>query len=211
MKRSFKARAFLIFIFSIILSSCSLPVSREPYAPGYIERGIASWYGEEFHGRPTSSGEIYDMHALTAAHKLMPLGTVAKVTNLENGRSVTVKINDRGPFIDDRIIDLSYGSAGSIDMVETGLAPVEIEVLKWGERISDFTIQVGSFVIQENAIRLKDRLEQKYADVYIVPFDKDDMKFYRVRVGVMKDIKEAEQLAGELSATGLVIFITRKD
>lgn len=211
MKRSFKTRIFFIFIFSIILSSCSLPVSRESYAPGYIERGIASWYGEEFHGRPTSSGEIYDMHALTAAHKLMPLGTVAKVTNLENGRSVTVKINDRGPFIDDRIIDLSYGSAGAIDMVETGLAPVEIEVLKWGERISDFTIQVGSFAIQENAIRLKNRLEQKYADVYIVPYDKDDMKFYRVRVGIMKDIKEAEQLAGELSATGLVTFITRKD
>ena len=211
MKKSFKTWIFFIFIFSTILSSCSLPVSREPYASGYIERGIASWYGEEFHGRPTSSGEIYDMHALTAAHKLMPLGTVAKVTNLENGRSVIVKINDRGPFIDDRIIDLSYGSAGAIDMVETGLAPVEIEVLKWGERISNFTIQVGSFVIQENAIRLKDRLEQKYADVYIVPFDKDDMKFYRVRVGVMKDIKEAEQLAGELSATGLVTFITRKD
>src|SRR3990170_2848981 len=149
MKRSFKTWIFFIFIFSMIVSSCSLPVSREPYAPGYIERGIASWYGEEFHGRPTSSGEIYDMHALTAAHKLMPLGTVAKVTNLENGRSVTVEINDR--------------------------------------------------------------LEQKYADVYIVPFDKDDMKFYRVRVGVMKDIKEAEQLAGELSATGLVTFITRKD
>ncbi|MBI5038770.1 MAG: septal ring lytic transglycosylase RlpA family protein [Nitrospirae bacterium] len=211
MKRFFKTRIFFIFIFSMILSSCSLPVSREPYAQGYIERGIASWYGEEFHGRPTSSGEIYDMHALTAAHKLMPLGTVAKVTNLENGRSVTVKINDRGPFIDDRIIDLSYGSAGAIDMVETGLAPVEIEVLKWGERISDFTIQVGSFAIQENAIRLKNRLEQKYADVYIIPYDKDDMKFYRVRVGIMKDIKEAEQLAGELSATGLVTFITRKD
>ena len=211
MKKSFKTWIFFIFIFSTILSSCSLPVSREPYAPGYIERGIASWYGEEFHGRSTSSGEIYDMHALTAAHKLMPLGTVAKVTNLENGRSVIVKINDRGPFIDDRIIDLSYGSAGAIDMVETGLAPVEIEVLKWGERISNFTIQVGSFAIQENAIRLKNRLEQKYADVYIVPYDKDDMKFYRVRVGVMKDIKEAEQLAGELSATGLVTFITRKD
>ena len=211
MKKSFKTWIFFIFIFSTILSSCSLPVSREPYAPGYIERGIASWYGEEFHGRSTSSGEIYDMHALTAAHKLMPLGTVAKVTNLENGRSVTVKINDRGPFIDDRIIDLSYGSAGAIDMVETGLAPVEVEVLKWGERISNFTIQVGSFAIQENAIRLKNRLEQKYADVYIVPYDKDDMKFYRVRVGVMKDIKEAEQLAGELSATGLVTFITRKD
>lgn len=151
------------------------------------------------------------MHALTAAHKLMPLGTIAKVTNLENGRSVTVKINDRGPFIDGRIIDLSYGSADAIGMVETGLAPVEIEVLKWGERISDFTIQVGSFVIQENALRLKNKLEQKYADVYIVPFDINDMTFYRVRVGVMKDIKEAEQLAGELSATGLVTFITRKD
>ena len=151
------------------------------------------------------------MHALTAANKLMPLGTIARVTNLENGRSVTVKINDRGPFIDGRIIDLSYGSAGAIDMVETGLASVEIEVLKWGERAADFTVQVGSFVIQENAIRLKERLDQKYAEVYMVPYDKNDMKFYRVRVGVIKDIKEAEQLAGELFATGLGPFFKRKN
>src|SRR4030067_2686312 len=111
MKRSFKTRIFFIFIFSMILSSCSLPVSREPYASGYIERGIASWYGDEFHGRPTSSGEIYDMHQITCAHNTFPLGTMVMVTNLENGRSIELKVNDRGPFLKGRLIDLSYAAA----------------------------------------------------------------------------------------------------
>lgn len=211
MTRSFNPRPLLIFITSFIISSCSFPVSRPPYAPGYIERGIASWYGEDFHGRPTSSGEIYDMYGLTAAHKLMPLGTVAKVTNMDNGRSVKVKINDRGPFVDSRIIDLSYSAAAAIGMVETGVSTVEIEVLQWGDILSDFTIQVGSFVIEENALRLKERLGQKYSDVYIVPYITNDKKFYRVRVGSVKDIREAEQLVEELSAKGFVTFITRRD
>ncbi len=211
MKRSFNLRPLIILITSIIISSCTLPVYREPYAPGYIERGIASWYGEDFHGRPTSSGEIYDMYGLTAAHKLMPLGTVAKVTNMKNERSVTVKINDRGPFVDGRIIDLSYSAAAALDMVESGLTPVEIEVLKWGEKVTDFTVQVGSFVSEENALRLKTRLGQKYPEVYIVPYLTNDMKFYKVRVGPMKELREAQQLVEDLSADGLVTFVTRKD
>ena len=211
MKRSFNARTFFILLIPVILSSCTLPVSKPPYAVGYIERGTASWYGEDFHGRPTSSGEIYNMFGLTAAHKLMPLGTVVKVTNMENGRSVTVKINDRGPFVDNRIIDLSYSAAEALDMVNTGISPVEVEVLEWGEIFSDFTVQVGSFVVEQNALRLKKKLESKYQYVYIVPFVNNDKKFYRVRVGSVKEIKEAEQLVDELSAEGFVTFITRKD
>lgn len=211
MRRSFSPRPLFIFITAIIISSCTLPVYKAPYAAGYVERGIASWYGGEFHGRPTSSGEIYDMYSNTAAHKLIPLGTIAKVTNLENGQSVVVKINDRGPFVEGRIIDLSYSAASEIGMVNRGLANVEIEILKWGEVISDFTVQVGSFLIEENAINLRRRLGYKYSDVYIVPYITNDRTFYRVRIGIRKEMREAEQLANQLSADGFTTFITRKD
>lgn len=211
MKRSFNPRPLFILIAIIIISSCTFPASKPPYAASYIERGIASWYGPDFHGRPTSSGEIYDMYGLTAAHKLMPLGTTAKVTSLENGRSVVVKINDRGPFVEGRIIDLSYSAAAALEMVNTGLSTVEIEVLKWGEIITDFTVQVGSFIVEENALRLKKRLGQKYPDVYIMSYETKDKTFYRVRVGATKDMSAAEQLSGELSAAGFSTFITRKD
>ena len=99
---------------------------------GYSERGVASWYGRKFHGRPTSSGEIYDMHAMTAAHKTLPLPTTVRVTNLRNGRSITVRVNDRGPFVDNRIIDLSYAAARRLDMIRTGTAFVEVETLGIG-------------------------------------------------------------------------------
>ncbi|HAS17489.1 MAG TPA: septal ring lytic transglycosylase RlpA family protein [Nitrospiraceae bacterium] len=211
MKRSYKLRPLLIIIVSIIITSCTLPAYKSPYAAGYVERGVASWYGGEFHGRPTSSGEIYDMYSNTAAHKLIPLGTIARVTNIENRRSVVVKINDRGPFIEGRIIDMSYSAANEIGMVNMGLANVEIEILKWGEVISDFTIQVGAFLIEENALRLQKRLGYKYSDVYIAPYITNNKKFYRVRIGVKKEIREAEQLASQLSADGFTTFITRKD
>jgi rare lipoprotein A len=100
-----------------------------PSSKGYHERGTASWYGSKFHGRRTSSGEPYDMHLATAAHKSLPLPTYAEVTNLDNGRKVIVKINDRGPFVDDRIIDLSYAAAIELDMVGTGTAPVFVRAL----------------------------------------------------------------------------------
>ena len=98
----------------------------KPTSRGYNERGVASWYGPKFHGRKTSSGEIYDMHQMTAAHKTLPLPTYARVTNLENGRSAIVRINDRGPFVGDRVIDLSYAAAHKLDVVAKGTARVEV-------------------------------------------------------------------------------------
>jgi rare lipoprotein A len=100
-----------------------------PTSLGYKERGVASWYGKKFHGKPTSSGEIYDMHEMTAAHKSLPLPTTVRVTNLRNGKSIVVKVNDRGPFIDNRIIDLSYVAAKKLDMVANGTALVEVEAM----------------------------------------------------------------------------------
>lgn len=98
-------------------------------ADGFSQRGIASWYGGKFHGNPTASGEIYDMHAMTAAHKTLPLRTDVEVTNLRNGRSVVVRVNDRGPFLDDRIIDLSYAAAEALDLVGSGTGLVEVRAL----------------------------------------------------------------------------------
>ena len=100
---------------------------------GFSERGVASWYGKKFHGRPTSSGVPYNMHAMTAAHKTLPLPTRVRVTNLRNGRSVIVMVNDRGPFVDDRIIDLSYAAATQLDMVRSGTTLVEIEALPFNQ------------------------------------------------------------------------------
>ncbi|OGW43228.1 MAG: hypothetical protein A2132_07215 [Nitrospirae bacterium RBG_16_43_11] len=211
MEMLFNIRHLFIVIVALIVSSCAFPAYRSPYAAGYVERGIASWYGEDFHGKPTSSGEIYNMYDLTAAHKLMPLGTVAKITNLDNDRSVVVKINDRGPFIDGRIIDLSYSAATEIGMMEKGLSRVEIKVLKWGKSLSDFTVQVGSFAVEENALRLKEKLNQKYRDAHIITYETNDKKYYRVRVGSTKDIGKAERLAERLSEEGFSFFITRKD
>jgi rare lipoprotein A len=106
-----------------------------PVKPGgkYVETGIASYYAHKFHGRPTASGEIFDMNGVSAAHKSLPLGTVVKVTNLDNGKILNVRINDRGPFVKGRIIDLSLGAAKLMDLVIAGTAKVRIEVVEWGE------------------------------------------------------------------------------
>ena len=106
-----------------------------PVKPGgkYVEMGIASYYAHKFHGRPTASGEIFDMNGVSAAHKSLPLGTVVKVTNLDNGKMLSVRINDRGPFVKGRIIDLSLGAAKLMDMVIAGTAKVRIEVIEWAE------------------------------------------------------------------------------
>ena len=211
MERLYNIRHLFIITIALVISSCASSAHRPPYKIGYVERGIASWYGEAFHGKPTSSGEIYNMYDLTAAHKLMPLGTVAKITNLENDQSVVVKINDRGPFIEGRIIDLSYSAAREIGMAEKGLSRVEIEVMKWGESLTDFTVQVGSFELEENAQRLKEKLNRKYKDVHIKTYALIDKQYYRVRVGSTKDIRTAERLAEKLSEEGFSFFITRKD
>ena len=137
------------------------------------ETGYASWYGGKFQGRQTASGEIFDTNQLTAAHKTLPFGTIVKVTNLDTGKSVRVRINDRGPFVEGRIIDLSRKAATEIGMMATGIAPVEVEILKSAEQaaaeggpdsrpgVSHYSIQIASFAARENADRLHSRLEER--------------------------------------------------
>jgi rare lipoprotein A len=123
-----------------------------------LEEGLASWYGGKFQGRITSSGEVFDANLLTAAHKTLPFGTMVKVTNLANGRSTVVKINDRGPFVEGRIIDLSRAAAEQIDMVGTGTARVSVEVLSFST--DRFAIQVGAYALERNAEKVQRRLEE---------------------------------------------------
>lgn len=138
---------------------------------GYRERGLASWYGAKFHGRRTSSGEIFDMHKATAAHRSLPLPTYAEVTNLDNGRRVIVKINDRGPFHDDRIIDLSYGAAVRLGMIATGTARVEVRAISLDRPPPPRTavkfpggtfLQVGAFRDRQAAEALAGRMMQEH-------------------------------------------------
>ncbi|MBI3354824.1 MAG: septal ring lytic transglycosylase RlpA family protein [Nitrospirae bacterium] len=217
---------FTIFFSILLLTfSCAGPKRAGYYKEGFTERGLASWYGKDFHGRKTANGEVYDMYKLSAAHKTLPLGVYARVTNLENGKEVKVKVNDRGPFIRGRFLDLSYGAAKELGMVEAGVAKVELEIL--GEvpyqtakgktsagRVSSaglFTIQVGAFVEKENAVRLKSLLENRYKDVHIVSYDTNIQKFYRVRVGAFESEKDALKVADELEAQSYTIFITVRD
>ena len=192
--------------------------ARGPSTPVPIvqgERGIASWYGHPYHGRPTASGEIYNMYDMTAAHKTLPFGTRVAVHDLDNGRDVTVRINDRGPFVEGRIIDLSYAAAQAMHM--PGIAQVRLEILdlEQAEALPGiFAVQVGAFRNQDNAERLKERIESEfsqYGPVTIQSFDRGDGLFYRVRVGHQSSEDAARSLADSLRRANLVTetFIVR--
>lgn len=206
----------LLCSLGLALSSCSrLPSPSSPRARGPVQVGTASWYGEEFHGRPTASREIYDMNDMTAAHPNLPFGTRVMVTNLDNGRSAIVRINDRGPFVRGRIIDLSYAAARVLGLVGPGTARVRVEVLGEGtseERkpiprtTSQFFVQVGSFTVQENAFRMKKELESAYDGVKVIPFKTGEQTFYRVRISA-RDRTSAEALARRLTKQGYAPLI----
>jgi len=169
-------------------------------APGtYVEEGNASWYGPPFHGRKASNGEIYDMNKLTAAHRTLPFDSIVRVTNLTNGRSTTVRITDRGPFVDNRIIDLSLAAAREIESVGPGVVPVRIEVISGPDPYSGFfTVQVGAFKEKGNADRLKERLSARYSPIFVQQAVLDEGVFYRVRVGRVSGEADAKQLSEEL-------------
>jgi rare lipoprotein A len=206
-----------------------LPPSQRPYevngvryypipsALGYVEKGIASWYGDDFHGKATSSGEPYDMYAMTAAHKTLPLGTHVKVTSMRNSSSLIVRINDRGPFVSGRIIDLSYSAAQRLGMAEAGTAPVLVEAVQvatshkvdgatvWEAeavpdfRFGNFTIQIGAFQQVGNALRVREVMREDYDEVRIQPpsyYDRD--RFYRVQVGRFNELAKAQKAADAL-------------
>jgi rare lipoprotein A len=185
-----------------------------PAAPGeYVQEGVASWYGIPFDGHRTSNGEIYDMHQFTAAHRTLPFGALVRVTNLRNGKQTEVRINDRGPFVADRVIDLSLSAAQAIDMVGPGTAPVRLEMISGANPFAGFFgVQVGAFQIEDNAERLRDRLQASYSPVNITPYDSPNGLLYRVWVGRLPSESAAHQLASQLQANQqLTTFVVRLD
>ena len=182
------------------------------HRPGLATEGIASWYGHPYHGRPTASGEIYNMYDMTAAHRTLPFGTRVNVHDLENGYDVTVRINDRGPFVEGRIIDLSYTAAQAMHM--PGIAEVYLEILGLGEGGAIpgiFAVQVGAFRDRSNAEQLKERIESQFGPVVIQDFDRGDGLFYRVRVGHESTEDAAGVLAQSLRRANLATetFVVR--
>lgn len=200
-----------------------------PSSTGYKERGVASWYGKKFHGNLTSNREVYDMYGMTAAHKTLPLPTYVRVRNLANGKSIVVRVNDRGPFVHNRIIDLSYAGALKLDMVKDGTSLVEVTAIDFSEPQGDRTVrrstpattspanrapdlpanriyvQVGAFGERANAQRRLDVLAQAgIGDGFIHEEQAPDQVLYRVRIGPVADVVQYDVLVAELESIGIL-------
>ena len=181
-------------------------------AEGYLERGVASWYGPGFHAEKTSNGEPYDMYGMTAAHKTLPLPAFVRVTNLRNGRSVVVRVNDRGPFKDGRIIDLSYTAAAKLDMLKDGTALVEVQALTQASDsraaapavAARLFVQAGAFGDEANAARLVARLKAEGYDTAFVRQDAvNGRALYRVRIGPVPTVDEFDRAVAQLKRLGI--------
>jgi peptidoglycan lytic transglycosylase len=232
------SRRIAFIILPILLAACSaprtverpdLPPSRRPYTvngeryeplathEGYWEEGLASWYGEEWHGRRTSSGEPYDMDAMTAAHKTLPLGVSVKVRNRRTGREAIVRINDRGPFVRDRIIDLSRAAARELGSEEKGIIPVSVVALGYLSRgpggevsyaplsdygVGTFAVQVASFGRADNARRLASELRGIHGAAAIQEATVNGTPYYRVQAGRYGSLREADEARGMFAAAG---------
>ncbi|AVP96720.1 septal ring lytic transglycosylase RlpA family lipoprotein [Ahniella affigens] len=195
-----------------------------PSSKGYRERGIASWYGEKFHGRLTSNRESYDMYKMTAAHKTLPLPTYARVTNLENGRTVVLRINDRGPFHENRLIDLSYAAAVKLGIHIKGTGMVEIEALDPDHPdLADLPpppppaghtlfVQVGAYGSRDNARAMADRLEGLgFKDVFLDRVHTGGELLHRVRIGPLTQVEDADRIIAALAQAGLYSIRTTID
>ncbi len=209
------AAFWLSLLLLVFLTSCA-SISRGPRAweDPSGERGLASWYGHPYHGRRTSSGEVYDMYQLTAAHREIPLGSWVEVINLTNGRSLTVRVNDRGPFVGGRIIDLSYASAMLLGVVGPGVAPVRVRLTQAPQPTpgpARYSVQVASFVEESNALALKAELERKVSSVYLVKAQINGEVYYRVRVGQFVSHAEAKTSADRLASLGYRVLIMGAD
>lgn len=182
-------------------------------AEGYKVQGIASWYGAKFHGRRTSSGEPYDMYAMTAAHPTLPLPSYVQVTNLRNGRKVVVKVNDRGPFRHNRVIDLSYVAALKLGIVAQGTGLVEVKVVTPDDPVAaapasnpspDIYLQVGAFAERANAERLSQRIASAAPPGAVqVREESGDRPRYRVRLGPLSSMDEVDRVTRQLDGLGV--------
>ncbi|MCX7823220.1 MAG: septal ring lytic transglycosylase RlpA family protein [Syntrophobacterales bacterium] len=249
-----KGLYYWILVTLILASSCSTstkptpspPVSYPPWtkpycvrgkcyfpllsAEGYVEEGIASWYGPQFHGKKTSSGEIFNMNDMTAAHKTLPLGIYVKVTRLDNGRWIIVKVNDRGPFVGDRIIDLSKRAAEELGIIPNGTAKVRIEALqpatliqyaqnqyRWvPEPVASpwrglFEIQLAAFESRQNADRFRSSLARRHPDVGIEPYYFGGKMLYRVKLGKFDDLHKARAALEAIRSEFPDAFVIARD
>lgn len=182
-----------------------------PTAQGYVERGVASWYGPGFHAARTSNGEPYDMYAMTAAHKTLPLPSYVRVTNLRNGRSVVLRVNDRGPFKDGRIIDVSHTAAAKLGILKEGTAFVEVRALTPEEPVhapppqpAPLFVQAGAFANEANATRLLEQLSAKGIDKGFVREDRvNDKPMFRVRIGPIPNVAQFDRVIARLKSLGV--------
>ncbi len=184
-----------------------------PLPVGYTETGIASWYGVPYHGRPAADGEIYDMEKLVAAHRLMPFNTWLKVTNLSNNKSVNVRVIDRGPFVDGRIVDLSKAAAREIGLLGPGIGRVRLEVIAAPADIpaNDFyAVQVGAFSLEANAERLREHYAKRFGNAQL-RVKNGTTPLWRVLVGKEPSLEAAQQLAIVLAAEDKNVFVVRLD
>ena len=186
-----------------------------PRISRYIKQGVASWYGPGFHGRKTATGEIFDMYAMTAAHKTLPIPSYAQVTNLENNRSIIVRINDRGPFVRNREMDLSYGAAKILDMAQDGTGKIEIKTLSPSQALpqlqqiaasqeQEVYIQVGSFGSVKKAMKLKDKIAESNLpepDIRSSTYKKSTL--YKVQLGPIDSTATANKLNEQLAEIGI--------
>ncbi len=174
---------------------------------------MASWYGIPYHGRPAADGEIYDMEKLVAAHRLLPFNTWLRVTNLQNGKSVNVRVIDRGPFVEGRILDLSKAAARQIDLLGPGIGSVRLEVIAAPADIpsNDFyAVQVGAFAVYNNAERARDVYGQRFGTAQIA-VKQGAVPVWRVLVGKQPSIDGAQELANQLRAENKNVFVVRLD
>jgi rare lipoprotein A len=188
----------------------------EPLATheGFVQTGVASWYGKDFHGKRTSNGEKYDMNAMTAAHKTLPLGVFVKVRNIDNGQETVVRVNDRGPFVKGRILDLSYAAARKLGVDVAGTAPVRIEALGYRSSVADkynppetydtgtYSVQIGSFKDRKNAERLSAEMNHMvgYSEMHMTTVNGE--VFYRVYAGKYNSLSAAEDAEKEFDEHG---------
>jgi rare lipoprotein A len=208
----------LVTFLASVLATCS-GVPKPTYFPGYpvgfVERGVASWYGPGFHGNKTANGERYDMHQLTAAHRTLPLGSIAVVRSMNTGRQVTVRINDRGPFTRGRVLDLSLAGANALGMTGSGTDEIELRVVGYQGKLADvgvLRVQVGSFSDQQNALNLMERTKHIYPVGRVQVVDLPEGKRYRVQIGQFSREAQAEAAASHLeSLLGLQAFVFRDD
>lgn len=209
----------VIALSTLAFHGCSSQAPRSVYFPGYpvgfVERGIASWYGPGFHGNKTANGERYDMHKLTAAHRTLPLGSIVVVKSATTGRHVTVRINDRGPFARGRILDLSLAGAQALGMTGNGTDQIELRVVGYQGRTAEMgalRVQVGAFADQQNAMNLLERARRVYPEGRIQNVDLPEGRRYRVHIGEFRTEAQAEAAASQLeSSLDVQPFVFRDD